>query len=75
MSQFRSSNIYISGETKRALHLIAKMYPFPPTGSVMTVDEMGDRMLKDAIFTNYPEVTEHIKKVKELEDQLLRKDL
>lgn len=63
---FRASQIYVSAGTRRMLKLVARS-----EGPKKTVDEVGDRLLSEALTTRYPALALFQKQMEELESQTL----
>lgn len=67
MSQFRASQVYIQNATRRQLIAIAQAF-----GRDVTVDEIADGMLRDAIGEKYPEVAALQKKIDAIEGEMVK---
>lgn len=73
---FRSAQIYVQGQTRYRLNLLARVMHGKP-GTILpagahpnpiTADELADQLLNEAIFSKYPVLGELEKQIKVLED-------
>lgn len=64
---FRASQLYISRDTRRMLSVIARA-----EGGDATADAVGERLLSEAVATKYPALVNLQKKIKEVEDEMVK---
>ena len=67
----RASTIYISREVGKWLNLLAKSQSVPEEGRIITSDEIGEKILRDAIMEKHPLLLDHWKKIEKLETELV----
>lgn len=76
MGQFRGAQIYVQGQTRYRLNLLARIVqPKPgtilPVGthpSAMTADELADSLLTEIMLTKYPALSALEAQIKVLEE-------
>lgn len=65
-TQYRSSQIYISRNTRRCLSMIAKA-----EGSESTADAVGERLLSSCLATSYPALMALQKRIDDVESEMV----
>jgi hypothetical protein len=70
---FRGATIYVQGQTRHRLTLLARVVPAVPRGpgvesTQMTADELADSLLNEAMLTKFPQLGPLEKQIKLLED-------
>ena len=63
----RSSQLYISRETRRLLSVIARA-----EGGESTADSVGERCLSEHITSRYPALVALQKKISEVEEEMIK---
>ncbi len=74
MSTIRRDPIYLTTEVWRWLRLLAKAETNERGGGVngpITVDEIADQILRQAIREQHPQLADHQKQIEKLEKQLV----
>jgi hypothetical protein len=70
---FRGAQIYVQGQTRHRLTLLARVVPPVPRGpgieaTAITADELADSLLNEAMLTKYPALGQLEAQIRTLEE-------
>jgi len=69
--KLRDKPLYISYEVWRALWLLAKSEGQPEEGRIVTADEIADRILRQSIREQHPQLMMHQAEIDKMEKKLI----